>query len=187
VNVAAGLLLGSDFAPYVVKWRPGPKSQPTTVQAAAFYPQCWRALGTIARWPIAGLLGVGHGGNGAIIFLHERMSSAGHRRLVSVSYAPDTDSFVPGYNYVASATTPATWSGQRTAPRPWITEFQSTSRTPRHPPLVRVFAGQLDLSDRAHFTIRYQMWGQEDVLDGRLRDDDWITLTPRQPPEWPAN
>ena len=184
---AARLLLGSDFAPHVLNPRPGYKIQPTTVQATVFCPQCWRALWTIVPPPSASLLGVGSGGNRAIIFLHERISPAGHRRLVSVSYAPYPDSFVPGYNYVASATTPATWSGQRTVPRPWFTEFQSTSRTPRHPPLVRVFAGQPDPSDRAHFTIRYQMWGQEDVLDGRLRDDDQITLTPRQPPEWPAN
>lgn len=54
---------------------------------------------------------------------------------------------------------------------------------PRHPPLVRMYAGQADAHDPSHFTIHYQMWGQEDVLDGKLDDQDQITLTPRHSPE----
>jgi hypothetical protein len=56
------------------------------------------------------------------------------------------------------------------------------SSFPRHPPLVRMFAGQVDPDDASHFTIRYQMWGKEDVLDGRLDDSDRFTLTPRKIP-----
>jgi hypothetical protein len=50
-----------------------------------------------------------------------------------------------------------------------------------------VYAGQPDPDDPAHFTIRYQMWGQEDVLDGRLLDNDRITSTPRDMPQEPTN
>jgi hypothetical protein len=46
-------------------------------------------------------------------------------------------------------------------------------------------AGQPDPVDPSHFTIRYQMWGQDDVLDGRLNDDDSVTLTPRHAPTEP--
>jgi len=53
---------------------------------------------------------------------------------------------------------------------------------PRHPPRVRIFSGQVDPDDPAHFTIRYQMWGKEDVLDGKLDDADQVTLTPRNSP-----
>jgi hypothetical protein len=50
-----------------------------------------------------------------------------------------------------------------------------------------MYAGQPDPADPSHFTIRYQMWGQEDVLDGRLDDNDNVTLTPRHSPQMPAN
>jgi hypothetical protein len=53
---------------------------------------------------------------------------------------------------------------------------------PRHPPRVRIYAGQVDPDDAAHFTIRYEMWGRSDVLDGRLDDNDNVTLTPRKSP-----
>ena len=39
-----------------------------------------------------------------------------------------------------------------------------------------------DSADPSHFTIRYEMWGKSDVLDGRLNDDDSVTLEPRHPP-----
>jgi hypothetical protein len=45
-----------------------------------------------------------------------------------------------------------------------------------------IFAGQPDPNDPAHFTIRYRIWGQEDVLDGRLLDNDRVTLTARKQP-----
>jgi hypothetical protein len=50
-----------------------------------------------------------------------------------------------------------------------------------------VFAGQPDPSDPAHFTIGYQIWGQQDVLDGRLQDDDQVTLLPRHPTNYPRH
>jgi hypothetical protein len=59
-----------------------------------------------------------------------------------------------------------------------------TSGFPPHPPNVRIFAGQPDPGDPSHFTIRYQMWGQEDIVDGRLDDHERITLTQRHMPEW---
>jgi len=52
---------------------------------------------------------------------------------------------------------------------------------------VRVYAGQPDRDDPSHFTIRYQMWGQEDVLDGWLQDNDGVRLVPRHLPEWPKD
>ncbi len=49
-------------------------------------------------------------------------------------------------------------------------------------PLVRVFAGQADPNDESKFTIRYQMWGKEDVLDGSLDDAGNVWLNARNPP-----
>jgi hypothetical protein len=53
------------------------------------------------------------------------------------------------------------------------------------PLAVRIYAGQPDPNDPSHFTIRYQMWGKEDILDGRLGNDDQVTLTPRNRPTEP--
>jgi hypothetical protein len=140
--------------------------------------------------PIGPFGPAGTGGPSAIIFLHERISPAGHRRLVYVSYAPGTldfqPAFIEGYNYDTSAASPATW----TSPLSYASRFYAIdvlSGYPRVPPLVRVYAGQPDPNDPAHFTIRYQIWGQEDTLDGRLQDDDQVTLTPRHMPQWPTN
>ena len=49
-------------------------------------------------------------------------------------------------------------------------------------PKTRIFAGQPDPADASHFTIRYQLWGQEDIIDGKLQDDDRVTLIPRNLP-----
>jgi hypothetical protein len=55
---------------------------------------------------------------------------------------------------------------------------------PTTPPQVRIYAGQVDPADASHFTIRYEMWGQTDVLDGRLDNNDGITLRQRSQPPW---
>ncbi|HYO09077.1 MAG TPA: hypothetical protein VER17_08895 [Tepidisphaeraceae bacterium] len=60
-----------------------------------------------------------------------------------------------------------------------------TSGFPRHPPNVRVYAGQPARLDASKFTVRYQVWGQFDTLDGQLRDDDSVTLVPRKRPDPP--
>jgi hypothetical protein len=186
---AAGLLqAGSEYGPYApsngpAQWR---QHRPTQT-AVAFCPHCLQMLcGTtsarIRDWAI-----FPHAGNPAVVFLHERISPAGHRRLVCISYAPEggmfNPAFIEGFDYSPGVVTPATW----TAPPHLATDaifFDVRGVYSRHPPMVRIFAGQADPLDPAHFTIRYQMWGQDDVLDGRLQDDDQIVLTPRHLP-WP--
>jgi hypothetical protein len=163
------------------------------VSAARFVPLCWRTLGTLTKLP-SGLslshAGMGNANGAAIIFLHELVSPAGHRRLVCVSYAPDTPTFQPafiaGFDYDTCSAAPATWT-RPIIPAPRSYFIDVLSGYPRHPPLVRVYAGQPDPNDPVHFTVRYQIWGQEDVLDGRLQDDDEVTLTPRHLPGWPRN
>jgi hypothetical protein len=190
---AALLLKGPDYSPYALMRSSGPNGPATLVQAAAFQPRCWRNLGTLATLPMATLFARGWGGTGApgaIIFLHERISPAGHRRLLCVSYGPDPTTFQPefiaGFDYDASAATPATLTKPPSfAQRAYAIDVLSAYV--RTPPLVRVYAGQPDPTDPAHFTIRYKIWGKEDTLDGRLQDDDQITLTPRHSPQWPTN
>jgi len=154
---------------------------------------CWRKMAAIASLPVGSTLFASNGGgagSGAVIFLHERTSPAGHIRLVCISYAPDTNTFQPAfiedYDYDASVVLPGTLFKPPTIPL-HLSAIDVLSGYPRRPPLVRVYAGQPDPNDPGHFTIRYQIWGQEDTLDGRLGDDDQITLTPRHLPDWPRN
>jgi hypothetical protein len=60
-----------------------------------------------------------------------------------------------------------------------------SSAWPRQPPNVRIFAGQPDPADASHFTIRYQMWGREDIIDGRIDDQEQVSFRPRNPPTGP--
>jgi len=166
---------GQDFS------KPGP-----IVHAAAFIPSCWRTFGR----PYAFALTARRANPSAAIFLHERISPAGHHRLICIEYFPGPGPFQPAFiaheDYDSSVFVPATWTHAPTqvGQRPWaISVFLGFAS---RPPLIRVFAGQIDPNDSAHFTVRYQMWGHEDILDGRLLDNDTVTLTPRHPPERPA-
>ena len=122
------------------------------------------------------------------MFMHERTSPSGHRRLVCLYCFPDTHSFIPqfieGYNYQADVIAPATLkTNAKFIPRFWAIDV--LSGYPVKPPNLRIYAGQLDPRDASKFTIRYEIWGQTDVLDGQLMDDDQVKLTPRHTPAWP--
>jgi hypothetical protein len=183
---AAKLLARSqgDYAAYPLQRGKGLPATARAVDAAAHLPHCWSQY-----QPQAATVMMQFGrAYGAIVFLHERASPSGHRRLVSVRYFPDNDtftpSFVPGHTCELIAITPATLTKPaKVAPRMYIIDVIST--WPRVPANVRMFAGQPDPDDPSRFTIRYQMWGKEDILDGRLGDDDQVTLTPRNLPEMP--
>jgi hypothetical protein len=193
-TAAAQLLKSPEYSPYPLRRSPGYKLPATPVQAAALVPPCWRSLTTLAKPPTGSFFFPGSPSAraaSAIIFLHERVSPVGHHRLVCVTYGPDTDTFQPafimGYDYVASVASPASWVRPISPPLIYFGPFDVRSTWQKHPPLVRVYAGQPDPADPAHFTVRYQMWGQEDVLDGRLQDDDHVSLMPRHLPDWPRN
>jgi hypothetical protein len=179
-------LLARGYVPY--KLARGGRPDPTpakTLAAAAPHPNCWTRLSPLIPRTNP-MMGAQPGrSSGAILFLHERISPRGNRRLVCVRYFAETysftTSFIDGYNSDQDAITPATWTSPPSrAAHPMMIDV--ISGFPRHPPRVRVFAGQVDPDDGAHFTIRYQMWGKEDVLDGRLDDADGVTLTARKIP-----
>ena len=184
-GAVARLLHVPAYTPYVP---PSFSQSASTAQAAAFEPSCWTTLNSVLP-PLMRAYVRGYG-IGAFIFLHERISPGGHRRLVCLNYAPDrtnlSPSFVNGFNYWSWAFSPATWTTTLTG-KDRVYGYDIMTSTPLHPPLVRIFAGQPDPNDPSHFTIRYQMWGQEDVLDGRLLDNDDVSLTPRHLPDWPRN
>jgi len=125
----------------------------------------------------------------SVLFLHERTTSKGERRLVRITLIATPFSFwafvIDGDRYESQNWTQAnrdsfiepleTRGKNSPTPSPW----------PLHPPNLRIYAGQADPNDASHFTIRYQAWGQQDVMDGYLINNDTVTLKPRNPPKEP--
>jgi hypothetical protein len=156
-----------------------------SVAAAASFPRCWKRLLELnPPSPTSPFLpGIR---SGAILFLHERISPQGHRRLVCMRYYPETYSFtarfIDGYNCAMTIRPPADWSS--TPPSSGTNLALNVEAVfPRHPPHLRVWAGQIDPDDGSRFTIRYQAWGTIDTLEGRLLDNDTIRLTALKPPQ----
>jgi hypothetical protein len=192
IKAAELLAKKAEYQPYILRRGNGLNSKPAAVNAAALCPNCYAHFQLASGIPGAGsnMFTMNTVGRPATVFLHERQSPAGHQRLVILTYHPETDTFtsnfIEDYNYDAEAITPATLRSQPSVPlRSFGLDVMSS--WPRHPPLARMYAGQPDPVDPSHFTIRYQMWGQEDVLDGRLDDNDNVTITPRHPPRMPVN
>ena len=188
--VAAAKLLAhpAEYGPLTVQESVGPGHSDSWVSAAVADVHCLKQLAAAIAPTWGAQIAVGFNRAAAVAFLHERWSRAGHRRLISVLYFPDSDTAMPGavraWNYSVQVVTPAT-SVAALRLSQQILKIEPPRSWPQPPPLVRMFAGQPDPADPAHFTIRYQMWGQEDVLDGRLNDDDSVTLTPRHTPQEP--
>jgi hypothetical protein len=201
---AAALMAGNaKYHPYPFKRRSSQQAAPSSATAAALGVSAWDKLtaalpGFYSAPIMQGPPGYVHftptslpGSpppiiSPAVIFLHERISPAGHRRLVCISYGSQGDTFtaqfVHGLNCETFTVAPGTWSqAPALIPNGW--EYDILTEWPHKPPVVRIFAGQPDPNDPAHFTIRYRMWGQEDVVDGRLQDDDRVTLTFRKEPQ----
>jgi hypothetical protein len=178
--LAAAALLAREpqsYAPYrLARQRGSVATQPAPTRAAMYQDTTLLAQ----HFP-------GAPGLGGQILLHELQTPSGKRRLVMVRYHPEKDTFTPamvvGYNVDVTIVTPATAFSLPVARRQ-DDPIDVTSGFPPHPPNVRIFAGQPDPGDPSHFTIRYQMWGQEDIVDGRLDDHERITLTQRHMPEW---
>ena len=114
----------------------------------------------------------------------------GERRLVVVKYRPSetsefdslaegmwADVYVPAtlWNYPSTLTDSIPAAEFSAKYSEWV------GLTP-----LRIYAGQADAGDRSRFTIRYECWGQSDVVDGKLNDDNSVELKPRKRPMPPG-
>jgi hypothetical protein len=187
-TAAAVLLNRPDYFSSALRRQSGNNGPTSPSNAAAFTPLCWNRLQVLNTGPKTG--GSANSPGGATIFLHERISPAGHHRLVYVNFFTltimFTPNFVESFDCESKALIPATFT-TLLIPTSESDGLSEGIGDPNKSPLVRVYAGQPDPNNPAHFTVRYQMWGQEDVLDGNLKDDDSITLTPRNSPRSPGN
>jgi hypothetical protein len=99
-------------------------------------------------------------------FLHERQSKKGECKLISIEQGPEGDVD----NFWVSVFSPRfDQRGQGTG---------MAYGTIVHPGGdLRVYAGQPDPNDPAHFTIRYTSNGEAGTIDGRLDADGNVSLT----------
>jgi hypothetical protein len=110
---------------------------------------------------------------GATVFLHELRTKGGIARLVAVTRIP----YEPGpsaYDFalVPLVITPAGMFSQPEIYPVWVGGGPSIEiEGGREPQRLRFFAGQIDATDPAHFTIRYDLMNQGGMIDGRLNED----------------
>jgi hypothetical protein len=116
------------------------------------------------------------------IFVHARRAPGGHERLVVVAFNPP--GFVAGNRtpFTARAIARGGWL------RPLSTNFKAEASqlplefvTSKDQPL-KLYAGQPDPTDEAHFTIDYETPAGHGTIDGWLHRDDTVTLTARDGP-----
>jgi hypothetical protein len=180
--------------------QPGTLPSSSLPPAAAYVPDCWRqyvracAAPRAAAWIAPsngrrvafGMRGASAPPAAAVLFLHERTSPSGARRLVVVLSEFMTDSkpkFIVGYDVDAFAHGAATWTQPPTEDVCYwdIDVLDSVSPTPLR---LRVYAGQADAADVSHFTIRCEIDGAAKIVDGYLQDgpvaaSTAVVLTPR--------
>ena len=142
--------------------------------AAAYVPQCWRKF--CSQWKV--------GLPSGVIFLHERVSPAGRRRLVCLVYHPLWSIHQTRFVEVDSCTSIVLIPATTTKPPVYVSQgmFAYSGPGPAYPAgslRTRAYAGQVDPVDASHFTVRYEMSGTSHILDGWLRDNDHVELKPR--------
>jgi hypothetical protein len=177
---AAAALLRS--GPDYVDHRPVGRFTPV----AAFVPACWAAY-----WREVTYLGAANDWPYPVLFLGERSSPKGHRRIITVT-APGTLGRDIGHDLADMLEGIAIEPGSilhrprnRTVPKVWGGHDWIHRDTG---PYVRFWAGQIDPADPSHFTIRYEQfgggpgWDGIGTIDGTLRDEDDVDLYVRDGP-----
>ena len=108
-------------------------------------------------------------------FVHALRVPGHDQRLVSVALTAEDGGW---FLLRADALVPANLTlGSRPSPSPNFGSSE-TARFDAHKPL-RIFAGQPDPADSRHFTIRYELDGKSNTIDGWLMPDDTVELQPR--------
>jgi hypothetical protein len=118
---------------------------------------------------------------GGVLFVHELRNKAGHRRLAVVQRTPtESGPFAYPFGLEVALYEPATFRApaRYVGTQPPVTYIDMLSGINPLIPIrpLRFYAGQVDSADPAHMTIRYELDGQQGVVDGRLNDtgDDLI-------------
>jgi hypothetical protein len=154
---------------------------------AVHMPRCWSEAMNIGGVPVVNT-GFGAGGPGATLFLHERTTASGVRRLVAVQVPVGTPGVaglpIPAPVVVQPATlraAPAVRSAAAKIDLDLVFNYPSSgSFTLLSGPsgtTARFFAGQADAADLSHFTIPFECGASRGTIEGWLKDDgDLLSL-----------
>jgi hypothetical protein len=112
------------------------------------------------------------------LFIHERTSQGGTRRIVGVSLMEPSERAM--IFRVASSEILSFASSSSTFPRVW-SEYHAIGHWPHNAKVTFQF-GQLLPSDASRFTIGYSFDNQSGTLVGQLKDDGTVTLTAKDGP-----
>ena len=107
------------------------------------------------------------------VFIHERTSPKGNRRIVLVQISRNGQDALGRFEFTPTANLP---SGER--PPTTAVAGSSLVMFRRSGDRLRIFEGVPDKEDAARFTIAMDYNGRRIALNGRLSDDDSIELTP---------
>ena len=118
------------------------------------------------------------GAESAVVFLHGRTSPSGNRRIVCVEATPtvlysDGDRSI-GMRWSFSVLEPDGLRGPTIIPVPAGGEPSFSYSADR------IYAGQPDPADPAHFTFEYENGGARKTVDGWLLDDNTLKFSIRE-------
>jgi len=112
--------------------------------------------------------------SGSVLFLHERVSDNGKHWLVVLYY--DCNLMVhPACWY--STRTLANWTDDLGTSNWGEAGCEDTRPDPKKRGL-RIYAGQASPTDGSRFTLTYELAGRRGMIDGRVRDDGSVVVTP---------
>lgn len=126
-------------------------------------------------------------GNEDTLFLHERTSAGGTRRIVGIAFVHDTFSDIgpqsptPMELRVATSEIVSFASSSTTHPKIW-TDSVASYGWPVDSTRTTLHFGQPDANDASRFTIGYTVNGQTGTLAGHLKDDGTVTFTAKDGP-----
>jgi hypothetical protein len=117
----------------------------------------------------------------ATVFAHEMHRPGSDSRLVVVDVAPTAlIGPPPAFQCDIKVIQPGgLWSRPKLLRDYSLTPKATTPRPVSPQPRFRIYAGQPDATNPAHFTIDYQCDGKSGTIDGWLQSDDTILLEPR--------
>jgi hypothetical protein len=133
--------------------------------------QIWAWKTFYSEWSGTGLL------TNATLFVHERKSRSGNRRLIAVDLVSVQSTTRELVVQARMFQPPVGW-----APAQLRRNDARVLELPRNARTLQVFQGAPDPQDESHFTIEYESSGRRGIIDGWLSDDDHVALEPREHP-----
>jgi len=134
-------------------------------------PQIWAWNAFYSEWSGTGLL------NNATLFVHERRSRSGNRRLVAVDLVGVKNHI--GELFVQTRIfQPPVGLG----PAQLRVNDARVLNLTKEAGTLRILQGVADPEDESHFTIEYEIAGRHGIIDGWLANDDHVALEPREHP-----